>query len=202
MNKGLLIVLRGPSGSGKGTLLAEVKNKGLDFVLSISVTTRKPRINEIDGVNYFFKTKEDVKKMIENGELLEYKQVYGDEYYGTSLNFVESKLSEGKDVVLEIDTEGAFEVKKKMPEAVMIFIVPKDLETLHSRLVGRGTETEEQIAKRFGKAKLEIEKALSYDYLIINDTIDSCADCFINIIKAEKLKISRKDNSEIIETFK
>jgi len=121
--------------------------------------------------------------MIENGELLEYKQVYGDEYYGTSLNFVESKLSEGKDVVLEIDTEGAFEVKKKMPEAVMIFIVPKDLETLHSRLVGRGTETEEQIAKRFGKAKLEIEKALSYDYLIINDTIDSCADCFINIIK-------------------
>ncbi len=202
MNKGLLIVLSGPSGSGKGTLLAEVKNKGLDFVLSISVTTRKPRINEIDGVNYFFKTKEDVKKMIENGELLEYKQVYGDEYYGTSLNFVESKLSEGKDVVLEIDTEGAFEVKKKMPEAVMIFIVPKDLETLHSRLVGRGTETEEQIAKRFGKAKLEIEKALSYDYLIINDTIDSCADCFINIIKAEKLKISRKDNSEIIETFK
>ena len=118
------------------------------------------------------------------------------------MNFVESKLSEGKDVVLEIDTEGAFEVKKKMPEAVMIFIVPKDLETLHSRLVGRGTETEEQIAKRFGKAKLEIEKALSYDYLIINDTIDSCADCFINIIKAEKLKISRKDNSEIIETFK
>ncbi len=202
MNKGLLIVLSGPSGSGKGTLLAEVKNKGLDFVLSISVTTRKPRINEIDGVNYFFKTKEDVKKMIENGELLEYKQVYGDEYYGTSLNFVESKLSAGKDVVLEIDTEGAFEVKKKMPEAVMIFIVPKDLETLHSRLVGRGTETEEQIAKRFGKAKLEIEKALSYDYLIINDTIDSCADCFINIIKAEKLKISRKDNSEIIETFK
>ena len=141
MKKGLLIVLSGPSGAGKGTLLAEVKKKGLDFVLSISVTTRQPRNMEVDGVNYFFKTKEQVKNMIANGELLESKQVYGDEYYGTSKQFVEMNLNAGNDVVLEIDTEGAFEVKSKMPDAVLIFIVPKDLETLHARLVGRVTET-------------------------------------------------------------
>lgn len=201
MEKGLLIVLSGPSGAGKGTLLSEVKKMGLDFKLSVSVTTRAPRVGEVEGVNYFFKTKEQVEIMKKNGELLESKEVFGNTY-GTSKKFVEDNLNLGNDVVLEIDTQGAFEVKSKKHEAVMIFIVPKDLQTLHDRLVGRGTEDEKQVLARFGEAKAEIENAKNYDYLIINDTIEKCAQEFIAIVNAEKLKISQKRNLEIIENFK
>lgn len=201
MEKGLLIVLSGPSGAGKGTLLSEVKKMGLDFKLSVSVTTRAPRVGEVEGVNYFFKTKEQVEIMKKNGELLESKEVFGNTY-GTSKKFVEDNLNLGNDVVLEIDTQGAFEVKSKKPEAVMIFIVPKDLQTLHDRLVGRGTEDEKQVLARFGEAKAEIANAKKYDYLIINDTIEKCAQEFIAIVNAEKLKTSQKRNLEIIENFK
>lgn len=191
MKKGLLIILSGPSGAGKDTLLTEVKKQGFDFELSISVTTREPRANEIDGVHYFFKNKEQVQEMQKNNELLESKVVFGNNIYGTSKKFVTDNLALGKNVVLEIDTEGALEVKSKMPDCVMVFIVPKDLETLHNRLVDRGTENAEQIAKRFGNAKKEIAAATKYDYILINDKIEKCAEQFISIIKCEQLKVSR-----------
>ena len=201
MEKGLLIVLSGPSGGGKGTLLAEVKKRGFEFALSISVTTRQPRSGETNGINYFFKTKAEALAMRERDEFLESEEVFG-EIYGTSKKFVMDNLNSGKNVVLEIDTKGALKVKEKMPNAVMIFIVPKDLETLHSRLTGRGTETAEQIAKRFGKAKEEISKATQYDYLLINDKIEECATNFIEIINVEKLKTSRDKNKTLIESFR
>ena len=200
LDKKSIIAIMGPSGAGKGTILAEAKKQGLEFALSISVTTRSPRGTEVDGINYFFKTHKQVEEMIKNDELLESKKVY-DQIYGTSKKFVEDNLNKGIDVVLEIDTQGALEVKSKMPEAVLIFIVPKDLDTLHSRLVGRGTENEEQVAKRFGKAQGEIAQAIDYDYLLINDKIEQCAAQFINIIEAERLRTSREINKQIIASF-
>lgn len=199
MNKGLLIILSGPSGAGKGTLLAEARKRGLEFSLSISVTTRAPRENEVDGVHYFFKSREQVLEMIKKGELLESKEVFGNNIYGTSKKFVEDNLNAGKNVVLEIDTEGALEVKSKICDCVMIFVMPKSLEILHDRLVGRGTETAEQIENRFGKAKKEISQAINYDYIIVNDTIEECAKQFIDIVQSEKHKVAR--NLEFIKSF-
>ncbi len=198
MEKGLLIILSGPSGAGKGTILNGAKKSGLGFALSISVTTRKPRENEIDGINYFFKSKEEVCLMRANNEFLEVKDVY-DHMYGTSRKFVEDNLNAGRDVVLEIDTQGALEVKSKMPDAVMIFVVPENLETLRARLIGRGTETLEQVNKRFGQAMTEINSAEKYDYLLINDNLDKCISEFIAIITAEKRKINR--NMNMIKSF-
>ena len=194
MNKnrrGTLIIVSGPAGVGKGTVVAEAvkKSKG-GIYLSISATTRKPREIDAEGVTYFFKTKEEFEKMIENGMLLEYACYVGN-YYGTPKKPVTDALESGRDVILEIEVQGALKVKENFPEAVLAFIVPPDLAELEARLRGRGTETEEQIALRLERAKAEFEKIDSYDYVIENNTVADAADDLISILRAERLKRAR-----------
>lgn len=197
--RGILIVLSGPSGAGKGTVLAKATQLNKDLKISISCTTRSPREGEVDGVDYYFKTREEFLQMVHNNELLEYANVF-ENLYGTSRRFVEDCLRRGQNVVLEIDVQGALKVKKAMPSAVMVFIVPKDQKILNERLIGRGTETENQLDIRIGKAKEEIAQASHYDYIIINDTVDQCCEDFLNIIKVEKLRVV--NNKSIIKSFK
>lgn len=198
MARGVLLVISGPSGAGKGTVVGNILTKTNDIKLSVSVTTRKPREGEIDGVNYHFKNIAEVEEMIHNDELLEYMEVYGN-YYGTNKKFVENMLNDGYNVILEIDTKGALRVKEILPEAVLVFILPPSLEVLKDRLVGRGTETAEQVARRFGEAKSEIAKADRYDYVVINDIVSECADRIIDIVNVEKLSSAR--NKALLESF-
>ncbi len=189
--KGLLIVISGPSGTGKGTICKELLSRNIpDLELSISVTTRKPRVGELEGLNYFFKDKADFIKMIENNEFIEYARVY-DNYYGTPKQYVFDRLNEGKDVILEIDTQGAVNVKNKLDQGILIFIVPPSFEELKNRILNRGTETQEDIKKRLRCANEEIKLSSYYDYLIVNDSIRSAADKIENILQAEKCRIKR-----------
>ena len=189
MSKGLLIVVSAPSGCGKGTLLAEVL-KNDNFYYSVSATTRAPREGEVNGVNYHFTSKEDFEKLIASGGVLEYAQYCGN-YYGTPKNAVEDKLAEGKDVILEIEVQGAMKIKQSCPEAVFVFILPPSVETLKERLEKRGTETADVIAKRVAEARGEIEKAYKYDYVIVNDDLDTAVSEFIKAVEAEKLTVKR-----------
>ena len=184
MEKGLLIVLSGPSGAGKGTVLREVLNRDSNVCVSISCTTRKPRRGETDGVHYYFKTQEEFKEMLKNGEFLEHAQVY-DEMYGTPLFAVEEKRNQGKDVVLEIDVQGALEVRKQVEDAILVFVMPPGMEELKKRLTERDTETEEQIENRFAAAYNEMKMRDHYDYIIVNNDIDDAADSFLEIIEKE-----------------
>lgn len=187
--KGLLIVLSGPSGAGKGTVLQHVSRK-LDRVeYSISATTRKPRKGEVDGKNYFFVTRKKFKQMIDNGEFLEHQKVYN-EYYGTPKKFVSNLRDNGIDVVIEIDVQGAIEVIKN-EDCVSIFLTPKDKETLRKRLKKRATESAGEIERRIEWAKNEYEMAKYYDYVIINEDVDVCADNVCAIIKAERHRTRR-----------
>ncbi|MDE6372666.1 MAG: guanylate kinase, partial [Clostridia bacterium] len=161
--KGLLIVVSGPSGAGKGTVLAHTTAKYSNLKYSVSVTTRAPRDGEVDGINYFFKSVEQFEKMVDGGEFLEHKRVHGN-YYGTPLANVQKQLSDGFDVVLEIDTEGALDVKNIYPDCVMIFITPQKRSTIEERLRGRSTESEEQIQIRTQNALKELKQAVFYDY--------------------------------------
>ncbi len=189
--KGLLIVISGPSGTGKGTICKELLSRNIpNLELSISVTTRKPRTGEIEGLNYFFKDKTDFIKMIENNEFIEYAKVY-DNYYGTPKQYVFDRLNEGKDVILEIDTQGAVNVKNAFDEGILIFIMPPSFEELKNRILNRGTETLEDIKKRLRCANKEIRLSSYYDYLIVNDSIRSAADKIENILQAEKYKMKR-----------
>jgi guanylate kinase len=189
--RGLLIVISGPSGVGKGTVrkaLFEMKNHNLTY--SVSMTTRKMREGEVDGKDYYFVTKDEFLKQIDDGNFLEYAEFVGN-YYGTPLDKVNQKLDEGKEVVLEIEVEGALQVKKKVPDCVMIFLVPPSKEELYNRLKNRGTEAEEIIQKRIEKANREFKVAPKYDYIVVNDEVNNAADRIMAIIRAEHAKTSR-----------
>ena len=195
--RGLLIVLSGPSGVGKGTVRAAIFSKGEQkFVYSISATARLPRTGETDGVDYFFKTREEFEQMIQNKQLLEYAEYVGN-YYGTPLEYVENTLATGKDVFLEIDVQGAIQVRELMPEGVFIFLTPPDLNELESRIVNRGTDSDEVIAKRMKTAREELELMKYYDYSVVNDTVDNAVQKIEAIIQTEHLRIIR--NLDTIE---
>jgi guanylate kinase len=162
-----------------------------NLVYSVSATTRSPRAGEVEGVNYFFKSKQEFLKMIENDELLEWAEYVGN-YYGTPRRFVEETLASGRDVILEIEVQGALQVKEKFPQGIFLFLAPPDLEELQNRIVGRGTETEESIRNRMRVAKAEIELMDKYDYVVVNDVIESACAKIEAIITAEHLKKDRQ----------
>ena len=188
MKKGLLIVFSGPSGVGKGTILKEVmKDESLKLTYSVSMTTRKPRDGEVDGINYFFVSKEGFEKAIDNHELLEYA-TYVDNYYGTPKNFVEKKREEGMNVVLEIDLQGAKQVMARAHDALSIFIEPPSIEELERRIRGRQSETEETIKKRIEVARNEMAGRELYDYVVCNDELTKAIEDVKEIIRKEMEK--------------
>ncbi len=186
--KGLLIVLSGPSGTGKGTVCAAVRNsEDVSIEYSISATTRNPRNGEVHGREYFFYDKETFEQLREQGGFLEWAQVY-DNYYGTPRQYVEEVLERGNDCILEIDPQGAFQVRAAWPEAILIFIAPPSLEELRSRLSGRGTESAEEMEKRLSCALEELEQRSKYDYVIVNDDVAAAANKLKAILVAEKCR--------------
>lgn len=187
--KGTLLVVSGPSGVGKGTVLAELMKKSSDYAYSVSVTTRAPREGEIEGVNYFFRTKEEFEQMIENGELLEYAS-YNGNYYGTPKKYVDKMLASGKNVILEIEVQGAMKVKKLRPDAVMVFIAPESKDVLSERLSIRATEPKDVIINRIEIAERELRACPFYDYVTVNSDgkAEKCAEDIMAAVRAEKLK--------------
>lgn len=198
MEKGVLLIISGPSGSGKGTIVERLVDD-LGYRVSISATTRNPRPNEENGVHYFFKTKEEFKKMIEAGELLEHA-CFCDNYYGTPKEYVERQLGEGNNIILEIEVQGALQVKKKYNDAVLIFTMPPTIAELRRRLVNRGTEDMETIDKRIKRAEEELEYLPQYDYIVINDTVEQAVRDVDCIVRAEKMRCGR--NPELKNKFK
>lgn len=184
MNK-KLFVISGCSGVGKGTVLKEFMARNTeDFMLSVSCTTRKPRPGEVDGINYFFMSVEEFQDCIKKDKFLEYAQFAGN-YYGTKQKYINQKFAEGLNIILEIETQGALQVKKKMPEAVLIFIVPPSVEELEHRLRGRHTEDEETIKKRLDLVKVELERSKQYDYIVVNDDLERAVSEIENIARSE-----------------
>ena len=199
-NRGILIVVSGFSGAGKGTLMKELLRRHPDtYALSISATTRSPREGEVDGREYFFISTEDFEKMIAKDGLIEYAR-YVENYYGTPRGYVEEKLGQGKDVILEIEIQGALKVKKAFPDTLLLFVTPPSASELKSRLVGRGTETMDVIRSRMDRACEEAQGMENYDYLIVNDDLDTCVEEMHSIIRAEHRKISR--NAQFMEKIK
>ena len=195
--KGLLLVISGPAGVGKGTINLSLISRNSDIRMSVSATTRQPRPGEIDGVHYFFKTEEAFRQMIDEGAFLEYMRVFDLHYYGTPKSFVEQELAEGRSVILEIDVNGAMRVKAAYPDAVLIFIAPPSMSELKSRLIHRGTESSEAIERRFETAYQELEFMKRYDYVVVNDILDLAIARSEQIISAERCRVSR--NGELIE---
>ena len=199
MPKGILTVLSGFSGAGKGTAMKRLMEKYDDYALSISATTRNPREGEVDGREYFFKATEEFEKMIAQDELIEYAR-YVNHYYGTPRSYVEEQLENGKDVILEIEIQGALKVKEKFPDTLLVFITPPSAKELRRRLIGRGTESMEVIEQRLARAKEEAEGIDDYDCLIVNDDLESCVDDLHSVIQNEKKKVAR--NGEFISKIR
>ncbi len=189
--QGILIVVSGPSGCGKSTVDNVLINERQNIIMSVSDTTRAKRDGETDGIDYNFITKEEFEKNIESNKYLEYAKVHSNKYYGTPSNFVNKKLKEGIDVILEIDIEGARKIKEKRSDAVFIFIMPPSMEILKSRLVGRKTETKEQVVERFKAAYKEINEVSKYNYVIVNDKVEDSVKRMSSIIDAEKSRVDR-----------
>ena len=189
--KGLLIVLSGPSGVGKGTVRQAIFSRGeREFIYSISATTRKAREGEVDGKDYFFKEREEFERMIADNELLEYTGYVGN-YYGTPIDYVRRTLDTGKDIFLEIEVQGAMQVKERMPEGIFIFLTPPDMTELESRIVNRGTDESPIIKQRMEKAIEELSLMRYYDYAVENDTVENAVQKVLGIIQSEHLKVSR-----------
>lgn len=190
MKKGVLLVVSAPAGCGKDTILEKVLERDNNIFYSVSATSRAMRPGEKDGVSYYFKTREEFEQMINSGELLEYTEYCGN-YYGTPKKAVIDMLEQGKDVVLKIEIEGAANVKKIFPEAVMVFILPPSMNELDRRLHKRGTEDEETIKKRLLTAKKELEAAQAYDFAIVNGDLDEAVDSFMSVVKGQRFTIDR-----------
>ena len=189
--RGLLIVLSGPSGVGKGTVRKELFSQpDTNYEYSISMTTRAPRVGEVDGVDYFFKSREEFEQLIEQGGLLEHAEFVGN-YYGTPLAYVNETIEAGRDVFLEIEVQGAAQIREKAPEALFIFLAPPSISELEQRLIGRGTEPEDIIAKRIATAREELEMMSLYDYVVENDEVHNACDKINAIIKAEHCRRAR-----------
>ncbi len=189
--RGLLLVVSGPAGVGKGTVNSALIERNPSMKMSVSATTRSPRPGEIEGIHYFFKNEEEFVRMIQNNEFLEYMHVFSTNYYGTPKAFVDEELDHGYDVILEIDVQGAMKVRQSCPEAVLIFIAPPSMSTLKSRLIGRGTETMAAIEKRFATAFEEMKLMNEYDYIVVNNVVDVAVNRVEAIIEAEKCRPAR-----------
>lgn len=199
MKKGTFFVLSGPSGSGKGTVLQEVLRKSDRIVYSVSATSRSPRTGEVDGINYYFKSREEFETLIKADAFIEYTETYGN-YYGTLKSEVEKAIVNGKNIILEIDPVGARNVRAHYPDAVLMFLVAPDLEVLSSRLSGRGSESAETFKIRHDAALSEMENATLYDYVVVNDFVERAADDILAIIRAENLRT--KNSIEILSRIK
>jgi len=193
MAKGFLMVLSGPSGSGKGTVSKALMERRDDIVFSVSTTTRKPRVGEVDGENYFFQTEEKFQDMVKNGEFLEYAFVHTN-YYGTPKEFVMKEIEKGEIVLLEIDVQGALQIKKNYKEAVFIFLLPPTMDELRDRIVKRGTETEEDINTRFANAFMELDFVGEYDFFVVNDKVENAVKDIEAIIHSERLRVKRHND--------
>ena len=190
MNKGILVVVSGFSGAGKGTVMKRLMEKYDDYALSVSATTRKPRPGEVDGREYFFRTRDEFERLIAEDALLEYAQ-YVENYYGTPRSYVEEQLQAGRNVILEIEIQGALKVRRQFPDALLLFVTPPSAEVLKNRLIGRGTETMDVIEHRLARALEEAEGLEEYDYLVVNDVLEEAVREVHEIIQNEHYRVAR-----------